>query len=86
MDFKKQCGSYCTLPHNALFCFSSFALRSFPRDEEDSTIMTIDFLRSRLQSQRAHYRAEKQRAKMLAQKVNCFLYHIENEVYNFLAN
>ena len=86
MDFKRQRGSYCTQPYNALFCFSSFAYRSFSLDEEDSTIMTIDFLRSRLQSQRAHYRAEKQRAEMLARKVSCFLYHAKNDVYNELAN
>ena len=39
VDFKRQRGSYCTLPYNALFCFSSFAYRSFSVDEEDSTMI-----------------------------------------------
>ena len=37
--------------------------------EEDPSTMTIEFLRARLQLQRAEYRAEKRRAQVLAQKV-----------------
>ena len=37
--------------------------------EEDPSTMTIEFLRARLQLQRAEYRAEKRRAQALAQKV-----------------
>eukprot|EP00250_Pteridium_aquilinum_P013528 c21394_g1_i1 orf=470-2155(+) len=36
---------------------------------EDSSSMTIEFLRARLQVQRAEYKAEKQRAQQLAKKV-----------------
>ena len=38
-------------------------------EEEDPSTMTIEFLRARLQLQRAEYRAEKRRAQVLAQKV-----------------
>lgn len=54
---------------NESFLLASIS-RSFSLDEEDPGVMTIDFLRSRLQAQRARYRAEKQRADMLARKVD----------------
>lgn len=49
--------------------FSSSALERKPSLGEDPSAMTIEFLRARLQAQRADYRAEKQRAHQLAQKV-----------------
>jgi hypothetical protein len=61
----KTCPGFVST-HMLLFLLLSCSLIM---SDEDPSTMTIEFLRARLQSQRAEYRAEKRRAQALAHKV-----------------
>ena len=59
--------------HHHLQCISFHYRNALMSGENvDPSTMTIEFLRARLQSQRAEFRAERLRARVLAQKVWLF--------------